>query len=233
MAEQHAMQDQHPGPARPSVPMPEFILCIPGPTAVPAGLTPLGSPDDLGRYFNPARMVLVPRSVDETDPEGIAFKQLVAYVVLVRGLHVFAYRRIPGTGEPDLAGRRSVGLGGHVNAEDVIDSMGDIGSVLDWAAWREVAEEVENQIKGCGPIVSVRPVALLYDPSNAVGRRHVGVVYRAPVEDRFKRVVSLRPGLEPLGWQTPGEVLGGDGPPLEPWSKIVLEHLEPLERWSS
>jgi predicted NUDIX family phosphoesterase len=205
--------------------MPEFVLCIPGRTSVPEGLTPLDGPDDLGRYFDPARMVLVPRSVDETDPEGAAFKQLVAYVVLVRGPHVFLHRRIPGTGEPDLAGRRSVGLGGHVNATDVVELTGGLGDVLYWAAFRETSEEVMNQVKG-SPVGLTDPLALLYDPSNSVGRRHVGIVFRGEVS--VDRDVRLRPGLEPLGWQTPAEVLGGDGPPLETWSMIVLGRPEVL-----
>lgn len=216
MAEQHE--------SRTSAPMPEFVLCIPGPTTIPEGLTPLAGPEDLGRYFDPNRMVLIPRSVDETDPEGAAFKQLVAYVVLVRGPHVFAYRRIPGTGEPDLAGRRSVGLGGHVNASDVCAAEGEGLSFVVWmAAQREVEEEM---VQYAAWVTRFSPVALLYDPSNPVGRRHVGVVYRAEVGGRGD--VLLRPGLDHLGWQTPAEVLGGDGPPLETWSRIVLGRPEVL-----
>ena len=216
-----------------SKPMPEFVLCLHG--SVPHGLTHLGSPDDLGRWLDPDSMVLMPREQAEKVDNP---KQLVAYVVLVRGPHVFCCRRVPGSGEPDLAGKRSVGLGGHVNAEDVVgrvDVNDNIVSVVFSTATREIREEfvpVSDRLPLGYTLFqiwvsSLRLVALVYDPSNKPGRRHVGVVFRA--DDGGQSEVVLRPGLEPLGWMTPAAVLAADGPPLETWSRIVLEHPEVLE----
>lgn len=227
MSEQHAMTEQHATPeqsgglAGSSGSMPEFVLCCFCPD-VPEGLTSLDTSADLARYFNPSRMVLLPR--DEVEQCSWP-RQIVAYVVLVRGPHVFCYRRIPGTGEPDLAGRRSVGLGGHVNAADVVSAEGlDLAFVAWFAAQREASEEISED--SSASVLSLKPVALLYDPSDVVGRRHVGIVYRAEIGGRG--AIRLRPGLESLGWKTPGEVLGGDGPPLESWSRIVLGRPEVL-----
>jgi predicted NUDIX family phosphoesterase len=134
-----------------------------------------------------ARSSFVSRGPAETDP---SVKQLIPYCLLVRGDRVLAYRRSKSGGEGRLHGLWSVGVGGHINPVDGGRS-GDVVYVN--GLLRELKEEVglwpppsrPLLVGGPGKVWDgiLRPRAVLYDPSNEVGRVHVGVVHVIDVTD--------------------------------------------------
>ncbi len=120
----------------------------------------------LAAAFSPGTAQTLPRSLAELDER---YKQLVCYVILLYGCTVFSYQRSALAGEKRLAGRRSLGLGGHLNAADGSQVDGRTG--LDRAVRRELAEEVKL---ATDPDVQI--VGVINDDSNQVGRVHLGLV---------------------------------------------------------
>jgi predicted NUDIX family phosphoesterase len=171
----------------------------------------------------------------EHDERGLAFKQLVAYGVLCRRGRVFAFRRPAKGGDRRLAGRCSVGLGGHVNPVDVSAVLPELGFLdptwpmggtgcLAACMARELREEVD--VAG----LSLHLAGLLNDDSNDVGRRHLGVVFRCEVGG--ERVTPSRAEVEPLGWFPGAELAGSAAPTGQPewerWSAIAIAHIEEI-----
>ena len=116
----------------------ERVLVIPTEVLRRAGPFQGFSPA-VGRYLpallDPAHFRYLPRSAAETDA---SFKQLFPYVGLRWRDQVFHYRRGHGGGEARLRAMRSVGVGGHICAEDGVVRGDDyrLGML------REVREEV-------------------------------------------------------------------------------------------
>lgn len=138
------------------------------------------SPDAiLTAALRPGVARVMSRSLAETDSR---YKQIIAYVVLRHVDRVFHYRRSSAVGEPRLAGLRSVGVGGHLNADDVAGVV-DVGS-LRRAIRRELTEEVDLAEQP-----SVRFIGVINDDSTDVGKVHVGLVALA---DLRSTTVNLR-----------------------------------------
>src|SRR5579863_2870034 len=89
----------------------------------------------LPRLLDPTHLSFRLRSEAETDP---SFKQLIPYVVLRCGKLLFHYTRGQGGTEARLRALRSIGVGGHISAEDVSLS----GDAYREGMLREIAEEV-------------------------------------------------------------------------------------------
>ena len=89
----------------------------------------------LPRLLDPAHLSFRLRSEAETDP---SFKQLIPYVVLKCGDLLFHYRRGSAGTEKRLETLRSVGIGGHISAEDAEVSRDAYREGM----LREIAEEV-------------------------------------------------------------------------------------------
>lgn len=104
-----------------------------------------------------------PRYLMEEDE---SFKQVIPYFVFMHDKKLFLMQRSAKAGETRLASKYTLGIGGHVRKTDL--EGGDI------AAWgmREFEEEVAYEGD-----MSLVPLGLLNDDSDAVGRVHLGVVY--------------------------------------------------------
>lgn len=155
----------------------------------------------------------VDRAAAEQDP---SFKQLIPYCVLVNDGRVFAYRRTAKGGEGRLHGNWSVGVGGHINPVDGPDGQ----SAYDLAVRRELSEEA-GLVLGDELGESAPVVGFIYDPSNEVGRVHLGVVHKVHVHDPH----ALRfddPALAAGGWVGVGHPVPA---PMENWSAIALSRL--------
>jgi predicted NUDIX family phosphoesterase len=97
---------------------------------------------DADRYLrgllDPAHTSYQPRSAMEQDP---SFKQLIPYVIFrhrdaAGRTHLFQYTRGKGQGEARLHAKRSIGIGGHISADDAIQS-----SAYDEGMRRELAAD--------------------------------------------------------------------------------------------
>lgn len=129
--------------------------------------------DAVGDLLGPGTAFYRDRAGAEGDPSS---KQVIPYCALAANTHVppryFTYQRGPAGGEARLHGKWSVGVGGHVNPGDGEASA----DAYQAAFWRELAEEVS--LAWCPELhPEAEPRALLYDPSDAVGRVHLGVVH--------------------------------------------------------
>jgi predicted NUDIX family phosphoesterase len=105
----------------------------------------------------------LPRGLMENDE---TYRQIIPYLVFTNQDRLFLMQRSAQANEARLANKYSIGIGGHVREQDLRD--GDI------AAWgkREFAEEINYKGR-----LSMTPIGVLNDDSNAVGRVHTGIVY--------------------------------------------------------
>lgn len=195
----------------------EHVLVVPTPVFHTLGHFQ-GFCGDTDRYLkgllDPQHTSYRPRSAMEQDP---TFKQLIPYCLFrcrdaSGGVSLFQYTRGKGQGEARLHAKRSIGIGGHISADDA-----GAKSAYDEGMRRELAEEVvidtpyKSQLAG-----------LINDDETEVGKVHLGVVHLFDVE---------RPAVKPreseiieAGFQPVSELLA-DLPRFETWSQICLRAL--------
>jgi len=173
---------------------------------------------EVDRYLkgllDPVHTSYRPRSAMEQDP---SYKQLIPYVIFrhrdaAGRTQIFQYTRGKGQGESRLHAKRSIGIGGHISAEDAAQA-----SAYAEGMRRELQEEVlietpyREQLAG-----------LINDDETEVGKVHLGVVHLLDVE---------RPAIQPreseiieAGFRPLGELLAGLDR-FETWSQICLRAL--------
>ena len=168
----------------------------------------------LGDVLDPRHASYRPRPLVEQDP---SFKQLIPYVIFrhkdASGLtRLFQYTRGKGQGEARLHARRSVGVGGHISADDA-----SAASAYEEGMRRELEEEVIIETP-----YRAQLVGLINDDETEVGRVHSGVVHILDVE---------RPAVRPredeiidAGFRPVDELLA-DLARFESWSQICLKAL--------
>ncbi len=147
------------------------------------------------------------RSTMETDP---LYKQIIPYLIFAYQDKYFVMLRKHNASETRLSSKYSLGIGGHIRQEDMADS-----SLLSWAR-REFEEEVSYQGS-----LSVCPLGMINDDSNAVGQVHAGFVFllhgdnaSIAIKDEHKegKLLSCEQ-LQPLYGQ------------MERWSQLVFDFL--------
>jgi predicted NUDIX family phosphoesterase len=121
--------------------------------------------DYLPALLDPAHLQYLPRGLAENDP---AFKQLIPYGVLRWRDQVFAYTRGRTGGEARLRALRSLGIGGHICAEDGAASADPYRAGL----MRELEEEVFLDTT-----YRERIIGLINDDRTPVGQVHLGIVH--------------------------------------------------------
>lgn len=160
-----------------------------------------------------------PRSECEADP---SFKQFIPYVVMCqatnKGIELFTYSRAPISGEQRLVGKRSLGVGGHINPCDT-PSTGTkkLSRYVDNAMLRELKEEVDIVPKTV-PLA----VGLIYDPSNAVGQVHVGLFHMLFVEMRSLHPEKSMHDAKPIN---AADIVDCCIEEYETWSKMVMSYM--------
>jgi predicted NUDIX family phosphoesterase len=155
-----------------------------------------------------------PRSLMEQDP---SFKQLIPYVIFrhkdaAGRISLFQYTRGKGQGEARLHAKRSVGIGGHISADDAAAT-----SPYDEGMRRELDEEVVIDTP-----YRQRLVGLINDDETEVGKVHLGVVHLFDVDRpavRPRETEIIEAGFRPVN-----ELLA-DLSRFETWSQICLKAL--------
>lgn len=162
----------------------------------------------------PSLQSFIPRSIAEHDETQL---QLIPYVLFVHRPtgKVFSYLRSKMQGERRLHGKRSIGVGGHIND-------GDVGASCHYR--RGLKREVREEVDFNGDVDDLRLYGMLHDPSNDVGRVHLGIVHVATVEDetdvRPREESMLDAGFFSLDW------LAERGDDLETWSQLCVAELQ-------
>ncbi len=196
----------------------EQILVIPESVILAIGAFE-GFQRDVDRYLMPIlasdQLSFQPRGPMETDP---SFKQLIPYVLLewtddAGAIHLFTYTRGGGSGESRLHAKRSVGIGGHISEEDSADGADPYTTGMQ----RELAEEIN-----LGSQYTDTREGLIYDPSNEVGKVHLGVVHRFVLES--PQVTSNEADIAE-GSFVKVDDLKAENDRLETWSQLAIEAL--------
>ena len=159
---------------------------------------------------------IVDRAICEND-EG--YKQLLPYIVVTNpDYKIFSYYRGGSGEEARLHGAISIGVGGHV---DIAPGPGmDLRKLLQWEASRELEEEIGVCSNG-----DFEFIGAIIDPTNAVGRVHLGLLTRFHLTDTD--ILTLEDGMIEKGQFR--SLMELQQPAiydrLENWSKAVVDYL--------
>jgi len=167
-------------------------------------------PDLFAFLLEPAHLDYRPRSQAESDP---TFKQLIPYLVLRCQGELFHYTRGQSGAEKRLRALRSIGIGGHISADE------DSAAADPYRAGmlRELAEEVQIQSR-----YEERPFGLINDDATPVGSVHLGVVHLLELAE--PRVLPREDSIAQSGF-APIEELRSRAQEFESWSQLVMEGL--------
>lgn len=156
----------------------------------------------------------------ENDPR---FKQLIVYCV-IRDDHrrLFVYERASGKeyDESRLWGNSSIGIGGHIEIEDVVGKTGVV-TILNTAT-----RELDEELKIWGRIESKKITGIVNYDFDDVSLHHAGIV----VMVRMKGTVKLANAENVrCGMKTIPEIvrLFGCNKSLEAWSRIIISQYLP------
>lgn len=120
-----------------------------------------------------AEMKWLPRREAEAADDFV--QPIPCTIVLGEGDGYHVFRRIP-QGRPDLRGRVSLVVGGHI---DWSDDDYDIFSLVRSTLLREIAEEL-----GIEQAETVKPVGLVVDFSSPQASRHIAIVHEVTIAGR-------------------------------------------------
>jgi len=160
------------------------------------------------------------------------FLQIIPYVIIRAGDKFLTYKRTSKSGESRLHHKYSLGVGGHINTNDLLKALSRppqgesyAESAMLEGVERELQEEV--QWSSTAPILAL-PGPFIYDGTNSVGRVHLGV----SVELVFREAINLQgeegEGLTQTNWKTLSQILEL-GEDLEGWSMIWAKYKVDLE----
>ncbi len=146
-----------------------------------------------------------PRPAMEADPR---YKQIIPYLILRDGPRWFLMRRTRAGTDARLHDLWTIGIGGHLNPEDVD---------LDGGLAREWREEVVAAF-----LPERRFIGLLNDDTTDVGRVHLGAVF---VGDAAGRPVTVRETHKLTGGFVDTTDVRAVRDRLETWSRLAFDLL--------
>lgn len=159
----------------------------------------------------------LPRSRAENDP---SYKQLIPYQLFRRGDGFFVYQRGKKVGEQRLAGRLSLGIGGHINSDDAGNFLLSPQNYQE-ALHRERCEELVG-LPSCDPLF----IGLINDDSDAVSAVHLGAVHLSilPAE-AAPTIRGAGEDLQSQGFWT-AAAIKQEANRFERWSLLALDLAE-------
>ena len=182
----------------------------------------------LGGLLRPSSWTPRTQALEEDE----TVKQIIGYVLVRRGPEWLWYRRAPDGGEARLHRKKSLGFGGHTELTDVPELTHDDHSIFGASAAacaavdHAVRREIEEEIGIPHGTYRLRPIGILNDDSDPVGRVHLGIVMVATIH--VGGDLTFDPAeIEEHGWldgrQLAIEPLHGpDGPIWEGWSSALF-----------
>jgi predicted NUDIX family phosphoesterase len=173
--------------------------------------------EHLAELLSQANIAYRPRPEVEVDP---SFKQIIPYCIFQYTgadgrVTLFQYRRGRGQGETRLHAKRSIGVGGHISAED--GATHPSADPYQEGLRRELAEEVSIETSYYGGCVG-----MINDDQTDVGRVHLGIVHLFEVAEPavFPREADLLDAVF-----CPLDELLAQKDEFENWSQLCLEYL--------
>lgn len=160
---------------------------------------------------------------------NLNFAQVCVYTsvwaVLEGSRHYLTYRRSAKTHEQRLAAKRSVGWGGHVNSDDVVEGKFNF-ALLNMAAMRELDEELPGMAKTYG-LPEFKGLILSNDDA---GKVHIGFHYSQPVENTLFNITQDKAAGDEQEWRwqtlhmtSPAPGLLTERRDFELWSQILMQ----------
>jgi predicted NUDIX family phosphoesterase len=156
--------------------------------------------------------LFVRRSELEEDP---SFKQIIPYAIISNKESYYLFRRKSRQAEKRLHNKFSLGVGGHMNPGDSMESEEQY--LIDELK-RELYEEVKL-LNGC-LIEDIEFIGFINDDTIPVGRVHIGLLYNIHVSN--KEVYINETDKMTADWiekSNLAEFYGG----METWSKIAFD----------
>lgn len=143
----------------------EDILVVPTATLFPSGSWNGLRPINWASYQEliDNNKEFLPRSRMEQDP---TYKQIIPYLIFTYNDTYFMMQRRAQASEQRLQSKMSLGIGGHIRAEDLTHN--------DMSLWAR--REFEEEVAYTGSY-TIEPIGLLNDDSNEVGKVHAGLVF--------------------------------------------------------
>lgn len=164
------------------------------------------------------KVISNPRFLNREQAEkDTSVQQLVPYALLMNaeGKYLRLRRRVVGE-RKELAGKSSILVGGHAERKDWDAEHPD--RVFEQCIRREVSEEIIGL-----NVNSLDRIGLINDVRNAVGSKHLAVVYRVKVGGQAvvrRQSADKEFGRENLVWKSESEIRD-EVADLDPWSQLV------------
>ena len=200
----------------PSIQPLEMTLAIPRRQA--SRIPPFTPWRDARDMITPHTVAWVPRDHAENSPD---WTQLIPCAVLQNpsGHYVTFLRTTSST--PELHRRTSIVVGGHCTLDDAHHTWDHL-QVMRHTLRRELMEEVTLDLSP-----PETPEALVYDQSTTNCTMHLAVLYHISVEGTVRAAAPEEFDDDPRhnGRPQPLEDLAAIPASLDPWSKIIVNHL--------
>lgn len=173
------------------------------------------SPDTVGVISDNIDGTLISMRRGDAE-ENEDFKQPIPYGVLRSGDYIYAYERLSGGGEGRLHNKVSIGVGGHMNP---IEGVNTFSELLMENLSRELEEELEIE----SDFMNVSIQGYVNDDSDEVGRVHIGVLADVVLSPTAKVTVRETEQLRGF-WITLDELKRTEMyERLENWSKTYVD----------
>ena len=156
-----------------------------------------------------ANSLFIQRAQAEQDP---SFQQIIPYLVFMHDNKVFMMQRKETAGEQRLKNKLTLGIGGHIRAEDF--SLG--ASIIDWAQ-REFEEEVDYHGS-----VTFKPLGIIRQTVTPVDQVHTGSVY---LLEGDSPKISVKEELK-SGTLVSVDECTQRYAEFESWSQLIIDYLK-------
>lgn len=214
---------------------PEFILATMGDIWDEEKALILNDPladlrgDFVSEVIPDSKLVIAQREMLESNP---TYRQIIPYVIVTYRGEILSYRRTSKVGEQRLAGKSSVGWGGHVDiAKDAVwntDGSLCLISTLLGCVNRELDEELGLSSEDYG---SPRVLGFIAGNETEVDKVHAGVVLKVELSMKGRVKITAEDELTDLKFENQSDIELGDefdrmtdNPgELESWSRAIIQ----------
>lgn len=175
--------------------------------------------EDVVIGFRPNLEDLDPREAMQGDKATL---QLIPYILIRSEDEYLVYVRPSAGNETRLHGKVSIGLGGHVDIEDVIHecSVLDLKKTIRLAAAREVEEETGGVLGNS----DIKWTGLIYRDDGPVDRVHLGIVGVVDLDSHQRADIGYSKEIGEIAFKGMEEIPKAYADyEIEAWSKAIIE----------
>lgn len=153
--------------------------------------------------------------------EDVTFKQIIPYLILKRNNSIFYYIRSSNGGDSRLFSKLSIGIGGHIEVEDIEHAE----QAIDIALNREIHEELGEKVQ----IMNIRPLGFIYTEKTNVDTVHIGVLFAGEIIN--EHVVVSEEEISKTGFATAEDfqtLIDNPDYSVESWTQIVWDNAKEM-----